>query len=179
MSKDAIVVFTAKSVERILAEGGSSAWRLRPRRARQCDYVVCTRNAHAFWGQGTEDHHSAFLVGKVRDVVPCSPTPENNESPEHRYSIEFSEYARVNIPDVWKGDRNPIKYESIEELGIDPSTLSWETVKNPVATAESVEGPAPQFSGRSIGPLTISEAKMGLAMTFNVAPESVEITIRG
>ena len=41
---------------------------------------------------------------------------------EGRYRIEFSEYARVNIADVWKGDLIPVKYSSIEDLGIDPSS---------------------------------------------------------
>jgi hypothetical protein len=139
---------------------------------------VCTRNAHADWVEGTENHRSAFLVGKVRDVVPCQPTPENKETAKDRYLIRFSEFAHVNIPNTWKGDRNPIKYATIRDLGIDPSTLTWEAMPEPVNPPEPVGQPA---SPGNLGtqPLTMAEAKRGLALTFNVAPEAIEITIRG
>src|SRR5579862_6115466 len=103
MSDKAIVVFTGKCIERIISEGGSSSWRLDRNNARHCDYVVCTQNGHADgpWADGTEEHRSAFLIGKVRDVV-LSPLMPG------RYLILFSEFARVNIPNVWQGDRNPV-----------------------------------------------------------------------
>jgi hypothetical protein len=175
MPKEAAVVFTAKSVERILHEGGTSSWRLDRNHARQCAFAVCTRNANADWVEGPEAHHSAFLVGKVRDVVPCLPTPENKEAAKKRYLIQFSEFARVNIPGTWKGDRNPVKYATLEELGIDPSKLKWE------AMPESAKAPEPAAQVKAFGvqPLTMAEAKKGLALTFNVAPEAIEITIRG
>jgi len=84
--------------ERILREGGTSSWRLDRNHARQCVFAVCTRNANADWVEGSEAHHSAFLVGKISDVV-AAPDYEG------RYLIQFSEFARVNIPDAWKGDR--------------------------------------------------------------------------
>jgi hypothetical protein len=171
MSDEATVVFTAKSVERILREGGTSSWRLDRNHARQCAFAVCTRNANADWVEGPEAHHSAFLIGKVRGVVP---------SPDHegRYLIQFSEYAPVNVPDAWKGDRNPIKYvASLKNLGIDPSTLKWEPM--PEAGAAPGPTPAPVKPNAGVQPLTMSEAKKGLAITFGVAPEAIEITIRG
>jgi hypothetical protein len=160
---DAVVVFTAKSVETLLQEGGTSSWRLDRNHARQRAYAVCTRNANADWVEGSEAHHSAFLVGKVREVVP---------SPNHadRYLIQFSEYALLNIPDVWKGDRNPVKYAALEDLGIDPSTLKWEPM--PISAPSHLNG---HNGGR---PISIAEAKNGLALTFGVSPDAVEITIR-
>lgn len=176
MSKEVAVLFTAKSIERILSEGGTSSWRMDRNHARQCEYAVCTRNANADWVEGSEAHHSAFLVGKIRDVVPCLPTPENNESEKNRYLIQFSEFARVNIPDVWKGDRNPVKYSTLIELDIDPSALKWETM--PVASAAANQVSA-QMKNNRIQPLTLAQAKKGLALAFNVAPDAIEITIRG
>jgi hypothetical protein len=173
MSDEAAVVFTAKSVESILREGGTSSWRLDRNHARQCPFAVCTRNANAEWVEGPEAHHSAFLVGKIKDVVP-SPEP----GVQNRYVIQFSEYARVNIPDIWKGDRNPIKYVPLEELGIDPSTLTWEPMPEPAEPPAS----APEVARRNaaaVGPLTMAEAKNGLALTLGVPPEAIEITIRG
>ena len=136
MSEEVAVVFTAKSVERILREGGTSSWRLDRNHARQCAFVVCTRNAYADWVEGTEPHHSAFLVGKVRDVVPCAATPENDESEKNRYLIQFSEFARLNVAEVWKGDRNPVRYVPVEEIGIDLLSLKWEAMPELENTSE-------------------------------------------
>ena len=167
MSDEAAVVFTAKSVEHILREGGTSSWRLDRNHARQCVFAVCTRNGNADWVEGPEAHHSAFLVGKISEVVPA---PDY----EGRYLIQFSEFARVNIPDAWKGDRNPVKYASLEEIGIDPSSLKWEPMPAPA------EPPAPEvIAPGASAPLTLAEAKKGLALTFGVPPEAIEITIRG
>jgi hypothetical protein len=180
MSEEIVVVFTAKSVERILSEGGSAAWRLDRNHARRCGYVVCTRNLHTEWGDGTEEHQSAFLIGKIRDVVSCRPTPENAEHEKNRFLIEFSEYARLNIPNAWKGDRNPVKYATLDDLGIDTAKLKWEPMPEPDnAPAPVVTTPPASNSKATVGPLTMAEAKKGLALTFNVPPEAIEITIRG
>jgi len=178
MSQEIVVVFTAKSIERIGLEGGSKAWRLDRNHARRCEYVVCTRNRHAVWGDGTEDHQSAFLIGKIRNVVPCPPTPENNEHEKNRFLIQFSEYARLNIPNAWKGDRNPVKYMTLDDLGIDPAKLTWETMPEVGREAQDEEL-APSVAKPGIKALTMAEAKKGLALTFNVSPEAIEITIRG
>ena len=102
MTNTAVVVFTARSTERIVAEGGSEASVLNGARARRCDYLVCTQNTHGDWGDGHEPHGSAFLVGKLDDVVP---SPENKD----RWVIKISEYARVSLPNKWDGGRNPGK----------------------------------------------------------------------
>jgi len=168
MSNKVLVVFTAQSVETILAKGGSLSWRLDRNNARKCDFVICTRNAYADWVQGTEDHHSAFLIGKIKDVVP---------SPDHegRYLILFSKFARVNIPEVWKkGDRNPVHYSSREDLDIEFEALEWEAMPE---YEEEVQ--VPENNKNSLKALTIDDAKKGLALTFGISPESIEITIRG
>jgi hypothetical protein len=171
MPNESLMVFTAKSTERILREGGTSSWRLNRNHARKCSFVVCTRNTHAEWGDGIEPHHSAFLIGKIKDVVP-SPREEGD------WLIQFSEYSLLSVPEVWKGDRNPVRYVSLDqlkELGVDTRSLKWEPM--PAAAAISESGP------RTVRPGTVAlsmlEAKRGLAMTFGVAPEAIEITIRG
>ena len=178
MSKDVIVVFTAKRIDRILSEGGTSAWRLDPNHAGRCQYAVCTRNAHAKWSKGPEAHRSAFLIGRISDVVPCPPTPENEEAPKNRYLIQFSEFARVDLPDCWEGDRNPVVYRSLDDLRVDLSTLNWEAMPMPSPSVEN-GAETPSIQGQSIKPLSILDAKKGLAMAFNVPPEAIEITIRG
>ena len=169
MPDEAAVVFTYKSIETIINEGGTSSWRLDRNHARQCAYVICTRNAKAERVEGLEAHQSAFLMGKVKDVVPA---------PNYagRYLIRFSEYAQVNIPDVWQGDRNPVKYATLEELGIDASTLSWEPMPDPESLPDA---PIQTALPTTAAPLTIATAKKGLALAFGVSPDAVEITIRG
>jgi hypothetical protein len=180
MRQEIVVVFTAKSVERILSEGGSAAWRLDRNHARRCEYVVCTRNINSPWGDGTEDHQSAFLIGKIHDVVPCRPTPENAEHEKKRFLIEFDQYARLNIPNAWKGDRNPVKYARLDDLGIDPTKLAWETMPHVTETPKrDTSREAASMNGAGVKALTMAEAKKGLALTFNVPPEAIEITIRG
>jgi hypothetical protein len=159
---EALVVLTAKRLQRLLDEGGTSSWRLDPNHARGCEYVVCTRNANASWVEGDEPHHSAFVVARVRNVVPAEP----DDPEDDRFLVQFGEFARVNVPDVWrKGDRNPVRYATLDELGISVESLQWEPMPPP---------PAP-----AVRPLTIQEAKAGLGLRFGVPPESVEITIRG
>jgi len=168
MTDTAAVVLTAKSIDRILREGGTSSWRLDRNHARQCIFAVCTRNANADWVEGPEAHHSAFLVGKVKDVV-AAPDMEG------RFLILFSEYALVTVPDAWKGDRNPVKYAHLKDLGIDPAKLKWQKMPEPSEAPVDV----PAIKTASGTALTMAEAKRGLALTFGVPPEAIEITIRG
>jgi hypothetical protein len=171
MPTPAVVVFTARTVDQILAEGGTSAWRLDPDHARTRAFCVCTRNSFARWSKAghAEAHRAAFLVGKISDVVPAL-------NRDGRYLIEFSEYAEINVPDVWaKGDRNPVKYETLEELGIDPAKLTWKLMPKP-QSRPAVEGAKPTAPATPAG--VIAEAKKLVATTFGVSPDAVEITIR-
>ena len=165
---EAVVVFTGKSIDTLLHEGGTSSWRLDRNHARQCAFAVCTRNSKIAWVEGQEQHGSAFLVGKVCGVVP---TPEDERS---RYLIQFSEYALVDLPETWKGDRNPVKYGTLEQLGIDPSKLDWKPM--PPSKAKPRRDATQEGDVRS---LSMDLAKKGLALTFGVRPEAIEITIRG
>src|SRR5262249_10494935 len=102
MARTVAVVFTFKSVDRLLREGGTSPWRLDRNHARGCEFTVCTRNGRNPKSEGTEAHQSAFLIGRVKDVVAAADR-------KGRFLIQFSDYATVNVADVWKGDRNPVR----------------------------------------------------------------------
>jgi len=171
MTDKAIIVFTYKSVETIIESGGTSSWTLDPVKARQCQYAICTRNAKSKRGRGGDEaHQSAFMIGKVKDVVV---TPER----QGRYIVLFSEYAEVTIPNIWRGDRNPVRYAPslealLKESGIKLSSLRWQRVKgSSVIANDEIE--------KKAGALTIPDAKKGLALTFGVSPDDVEIIIRG
>ena len=107
---DTIVVFTAKTVENLLAQGGSGSWILDRNNARRCRYIVCTRNAHPKEGHedlGPEPHGSAFLIARIADVVEDGPD---------RWRVTFAEYARLDKPAVWQGLRNPVRYARLADL---------------------------------------------------------------
>ena len=168
---DTIVVFTARSPERIIREGGSQAWVLNPARAKLCTWLVCTQNRHNpdhNFSDATEQHGSAFLVGKI------SAMRESAESEHGRWLIVISEFARVAIPDVWKHWRNPVRYSTLQELGIKLDKLAFQPMSEEKSQRSAALPAAP-----SAATMTIAEAKQALAATFGVKPEAVEITIRG
>lgn len=166
---DAIVVLTARSPERILREGGSQAWLLNPARAKLCRWLVCTQNRHNpdhEFSDATEPHGVGFLVGKISAIRP-------SEEDGARWLIAISEFARLRVPDAWDHGRNPVRYTSLEELGIDPDALEFHTMPLGVSQPSSI------FERTAANKLTIADAKKGLAATFGVKPEAIEITIRG
>tara|TARA_A100000171_G_C2061652_1_gene110275 strand:- start:88 stop:549 length:462 start_codon:yes stop_codon:yes gene_type:complete len=150
---DVICVLTYKSIETILTDGGTQSWALDRNRAARCDYVVVCRNANTRKPEGPEPHGSAFLVGKIKDVVPSTEI-------EGRWLIKISEYALVDWPDEWEG-RNPVNYwKDAEFKRVDFKSLNFQNLE------EKPQG------------LTISEAKAGLAIGLKVPESSIEIVIR-
>lgn len=172
MNDQSLAIFTAKSKSTIFNDGGTQAWKLDHTRARAYGYAVLCRNTRAKWAppkdEVPEPHGSAFLIGHISDVVP---SPEF----EGRWKIVFDKYAEVSIPGLWRGWRNPVKYTTLEELGIDIQTLQF------IPMPQSQSDQADSRSSRAAQPMvmTIEEAKQKLAASFGVKPEAVEITIRG
>lgn len=150
----------------MLAEGGSQAWVLDAKRAKKCDYVICIQNRGFTddWGSVSAPHHTAFLVGKLDTVV-----HSKEDNCHNRWKLTFSEYAEINIPDAWPGNRNPVYYTNLDDFGIDISTLEFHPMPEQECDVQTQKN----------GCLTISEAKEGLALTFGVTPSDIEITIRG
>lgn len=178
MAHSAIAVLTFKSRERILSDGGTESWKLKKSTAEQFDYVVCTRNVTNPQSEGPEQHRSAFLVGKISKVVPSTETGD-------RFKICFSEYAEANLKEIWKhGWRNPVRYTTLEELGIDLELLAFKKFdenENQVASVEGASDIAHQDNATESDetqPLTIREAKEGLAVGLGVPVEAIEIIIR-
>jgi hypothetical protein len=171
MSTSAVLVFTARGFDTIIREGGSQAWVLDQVRARQCEYLVCSQNRRTDWGDGRAEHGSAFLIGRIADVVPST-----DEGRQQRWLIRISEFAQLNMPKLWEGLRNPVKYTTLEELGIDQSKLAFQPMPE-TSTPGLCEGPA-AYDGGALK-LTINDAKRGLAANFGVSPDDIEITIRG
>jgi hypothetical protein len=170
-AEDTIVVFTARSPDRIIREGGAQAWVLNPVRAKQAKWLVCTQNRHHpdhEFSDATEPHGTAFLVGKISGIVPSQEDPD-------RWMIEISEFARISMPSIWQG-RNPVRYMHLLEIVFtDVRGLEFQPMPQRERAKPIVQGAEPA----SPHALTIAEAKKALALTFGVKPEAVEITIRG
>lgn len=171
MSHPCLVVLTARGPQRLLEEHGTQAWRLKPENARRLAYCVCVQNRHnGHWGGADQEHHHAFMIGKISDVVP---SPEGRPG---RYLVVFSEYTRIDSANAWPGLRNPVRYGTLEEFGVaDPDALTWHPMPPP-KTWQS--GEARDEDGEGFGPLTIAEAKAGLALGLGVPESAIEITVR-
>jgi hypothetical protein len=170
---DAIVVFTARSPERIIREGGSQAWVLNPVRAKQCRWLICTQNRHNpdhEFSDATEPHRTGFLLGRISGLR------KSEEGDGDRWQILISEFARIQLPDAWDHGRNPVRYTSLRKIGVDPDGMMFEHIP-PVHAAGK---PSNEQSQTQTSPATmLAEAKRTLAAAFGVKPEAVEITIRG
>lgn len=164
-ANSAVCVLTARGVDRMLEEGGSQAWRLDGKRAICCEYVVCVQNRREpdDWGQATAPDREAFLVGKLSKVRASDGNPE-------RHMLEFSEYALISLPDAWNGNRNPVQYTTLEEMGIDVGKLKFKPMPDLTEKVEPII--QPKMNG-----LSIEEAKKGLAQRFGVKLEQIQITI--
>lgn len=171
---DTIITFTARSPKRILAEGGSQAWKLNPANAKRCHYLVCVQNGHHpdhEFSDATEPHGTAFLVGKISGI---EPSPEGRDG---RWLIAISEYTRISIPGFRDGSRNPVRYGTIAELGIDVAALQFEPISETTSSATS-PAMSPRASQTPMPSSVLAEAKQAVAAAFGVKLEAVEITIR-
>lgn len=163
-----MMVFTRESTEKMLQQGGSASWRLNEKRAQRYSYLICVRNNPGN-RDGIEPNGQAFLVAKIKDIA-WSPDPQY----PGRYIITFDQYAETQIDNVWQGWRNPVFYDvEPNDLGLDISELDFS--KNMVKTDKN------NFSQpyrETTSGLTINEARQGLAKTFSVDIDAIEITIR-
>ncbi len=194
MAPKAAVVFTYKSVERILMDGGTQSWRMHESHFGQFDYVICARNAlHKHPpSEGSEPHKSAFLIGRVKDIVP-STDPEviaevaAGES-KPRFLIRMTEAALLPlIPDFWKWGRWPAHYDDLDALGIDLSGLDFKPLpkmlenlfrEKPPISAPTVKAPAQAASPVRPWRDIIESTRLGLSAQLGIDPSAIEITIR-
>jgi hypothetical protein len=171
MAKDdaAIVVFTADTLEKILQERGSGDWVVSAKKADSCQFIVCCRKPN--WSNRKEGipGRAAFLIGRVAGL---RERPDSgNGRDQMRYLIQMADHAVFEKPGVWKeGVRNPVAYSTLDDLQIDLSGLKFKPMPTGAEATNESSG-AKQ--------MTIADAKNGLAATFGVSPDDIEITIRG
>src|ERR1700738_1862256 len=171
MAKDdrTIVVFPSDSVDTILRQGGSGDWVVSAKKADSRKYIVCCRKPN--WSNRKEGipARAAFLIGRVAGLRqrPGSETDRD----QMRYLIQMADHAVLEKPGVWKERvRNPVAYSTLDDLQIDLRGLKFKPMPVGAETTNESTG-AKQ--------MTIADAKNGLAATFGVSPDDIEITIRG
>ncbi|MCF6756576.1 hypothetical protein L3X14_08200 [Pseudomonas balearica] len=106
-----VIVFTCRGKERMIKEGGSQAWRIDASRASKCKYVVCVQNRNETWGQASAPHKHAFLIAEISGIAPSEQSPG-------RQIIKFKQFADLDVPDCWDGNRNPVAYGRLADFGI-------------------------------------------------------------
>jgi hypothetical protein len=132
--------------------------------------------------EGPEEHGSAFLIGKVRDIVPST---EVHDPAKPRYLILMSEAAIIrDKPRFWNWGRWPTHFDDLEALGVNPSNYEFkplpdlmeETRKTSVGLPSKLNAPpSPIFRGWRDA---IGRAKASLAAELGVEIRDIEITVR-
>jgi hypothetical protein len=171
MPHSAIAVFTSEDRAAIIALGGSVSWVVAEKQARRREFLICIRNVRAVDFADHEAHGTAFLVGRISGLKPFG--VDRKGMP--RWVIMLSEYAETDYPEAWGEWRNPVKYTTLEELGIDVKQLKFKPMPPPTKELAPLTSPPPARTEA----LTIAEAKAGLALQFGVPPEAIEILIKG
>lgn len=175
-----ITVLTARGINEILKTGGSKAWRLNASHAGKCSYVVCVQNSKIDWGTQEAKHHHAFMIGRISGI---SRIPDH---PGKRWIINIDSYAEIDIPNQWDGNRNPVSYRNLEDMGIDLSKLNFKPIDSvepsslsSVNQTSSDEYDEYEEVDVSVRPLSLKEAKTGLSLYFGVSEDDIQITIKG
>jgi hypothetical protein len=174
-----VVLFTAKTIDQVLAAGGSQWWVISPHRMETVSYAILVRNSDSKYdienGKRPEPHDSAFMVGKIKGFRKVA-----NHKGLDRYLIEFSDYAVLDpIPDFRSGRaRNPVTYCDIEQAemkGLDIANLNW--IPMPEETSEDMTALGAQKK-TDPQPMTVEQAKEALALHFGVPASAIEIHIK-
>jgi len=188
LSNQAAVVFTRKSIEHICSDGGTQGWRMHQSHFGRFDYVICTRNRRhegVEGPEGPEEHGSAFLIGKVRDIVPST---GRDDPGKPRFLIRMTEAAIIrDKPGFWQWGRWPTHYDNLDALGIDPADYDFKTLPDlcaevrktsEVFATHEVISLSPSASGRRSWKESIEVAKSSLAAELGVEVAAIEIVVR-
>jgi hypothetical protein len=172
---DAIAVFSSKDLDTILRIGGTQSWVLNLNRTKNIKYVVIFSHGGGAQGAQKANHGRAWLIGEIERVEPA-----DGERRPQRWRIVFKNYALLDSAAEWPGFRNPVTYMSLESLGINPAALDFKPIPKIAHVQKAVTtDPPSRRQGQAQAPLTIQQAKDGLAAHFGVSPDAIEIIIRG
>lgn len=184
-SDQVAVTFTYKSIERICSDGGTQSWRMHQSHFGTFGYVICARNRRREDVEGPEEHGSAFLIARVRDIVPST---DHNDPGKPRFLIRMTEAAVIqNKPNFWRWGRWPTHYDSLEALGIDPADYDFKPLPDLLAEVRKTSGnltspitapPPALLTDRRSWKVSVDYAKASLAAELGVEVEAIEISVR-
>ena len=163
MSNNAVIVCSFDLKETFFDQGGCGYWRAKKSRIENRKYLFVTRNRRR-----PEDGVAAktgFLIGEISSC---------DQIKNGRLIIRLSRYADISIPNLWtSSSQNPVAYADMSELkekyGFDVNSLDWKEF--PTKSASEIEK-------ESIRPITIKEAKEGIAKLMDISVDQIEILIK-
>ena len=123
---ESILIFGGKSLKEMKEDGGIRWWCVNQERAENLEYAVITGCLTQEWATHDAEQGTAIMVCKLTGIV-------GKATDSNRKCLEFSSYAKINIPNAWQkitnNQRNPFKYietnKLLKDLEINISELSW------------------------------------------------------
>ena len=158
-----LALYTEKTLDAVLATGGSQSWSLDRRRASACNYAVLFQNSPLTSFPGASPHGSAFMIGRVSSIAESTITPG-------RCLVRFDRYARINLIETWKW-KSHVRFLSGSDLpDLDIGHIEFEDMPSEYGLN----------TGKSSDQLNVLlSAQRDIARVFKVDPGRVEIRIRG
>ena len=165
---DSIVIFTKDKPESVIAANGSGSWRVNVEKwDGAIDWLILTNKIG--------DTRQVTLVGRVVGFE-----PDMGGRNPGRYAIKIDAYALMDDADLTFSSKstNPVQFrKAVDVLGFDPSAREMAPVPEQTLR-QSYEDSDKLTKQPPAKPLTIAQAKEGLAVSFGISPDQVEITIR-
>ena len=189
--EESVLFFTFKSHETLLYFNGSQSWELDPNRVSKCKYLICVKNMNHPLTENTFcNHGDGFLVGKISNIrKPYNEKGEENTS-TNRWLVTFNEFSTINLPNIWEGWRNPVKYIKTDELNVDFEKLKFtacppvniEFIKSHMLKDNNFNNKilkAKKHLSTIDNGYNIQEAKRGLAKHYKIPEQNIEIIMKG
>lgn len=189
MKYEVIIAFTSRGLSGqygMAVHGGSGHWTATPKNLSKATYLICVRNRrrdHEEWAEEDLPHGQAFVLAKVTGVTEA---PRRNPDQKQRYIVLFEEYTEIDVPDAWRkctgGQHFPVAYRSRDDveaalgLDFDDPSFEWKRLSDLQASQADHSDDAEDTSTSS-RPLTVEQAKQGLAAHFGVNPEQIDIHV--
>jgi len=160
MQYDTILTITENTLLDCIERAGVGWMAASFKQAQKVMYVVV---AH----RGGIDNGAAKFVIKVKGV--------NRHPNENRVMFTFEEYAEIDVPNAWPGNRKPFTYVNSDDMGIDFEALVWQKVGSIPLRDENGTLIA---LFEKLEQLSIADIKKVIAKKYKVTTESIEINIK-
>jgi hypothetical protein len=159
-----VMVYTENTLADCIERGGVGWWTIGERSVSKVRYAIVAAKG------GVDDKKAKFII-KVKGYL------RHPDPTENRVMLTFDEYALLDIPDAWPGNRNPVAYVLAADYGIDYDKLQWQRVSAGTDKA-SISHRSTENLMEHFDKLTLQQIKEGLARRFQVTAAAIEINIK-